>query len=121
MQVGAARASAAGIVGLVALGWFGSAAPAYATEPPPRPPLPEAPPPTPVPWERHLEFGPDLAIAALVASRDAMGVRTPVRFSPTAGFGLHLTVDLLRYLRFSAYFVDARHKMTLPTGSLGLP
>jgi len=121
MQIGAANARAAGILGLAAVGIFGKAGPAWAAETPAeaRPPLPDAPPPVPVPWERHLEIGPDVGFAALSANRDATGVRTPV-FDPTVGFGLHLNIDLMRNLGFTAYFVDARHTMTLPPGSLGL-
>src|SRR6188768_1431437 len=122
MRIGSSRASAAGIGGLVAVGLCALAGLARGAEPPAeaeprreaasaRPPLPDAPAPVPVPWERHLEIGPDLVFAALPATRDATGMHTPVRFDPTVGFGLHLKIDVLRYLGVTAYFVDARHKM----------
>jgi hypothetical protein len=43
-----------------------------------------------------------------------------IRYEPTVGFGLQGGFEIFRYLRFNAYFVDARHDVTLPPGSLGL-
>jgi hypothetical protein len=52
-------------------------------------------------------------------SHDTGGVPTQVRLSPTFGYGLHARWDMHRYLRFTAYFVDVRHPLSLPEGSLG--
>jgi hypothetical protein len=134
MRVCEARASAAVAFGVAALLWSGvargdasppgrgaAAIPSTgdSPEPPPRPPLADAPPPVPLPWERHLEFGPDLAFVALPATADAEARATSIRFSPAIGFALHLNIELLRYLRFTTYLVDSRHAMSIPPGSLG--
>lgn len=108
---------AAGALGLLLL-----VAPALArAEPPPRPPLPPAPAPLPVPWERHLDLGLDGAIVVTLANADGAGQPTPVRFRPAVGLGARLSIDVLRWLRFSAYLVDARPPLTLPEGALGGP
>jgi opacity protein-like surface antigen len=88
-------------------------------EPPPRPRLPEAPALAPLPWEHHLDLGVDGAFVVTVAQENGAGQPTPVRFRPAAGLGAHLSIDVLRSLRFSAYLVDARPALTLPEGALG--
>ena len=108
---------AAGALGLSLLG---APAPARA-ELPPRPPLPPAPAPLPVPWERHLDLGLDGAIVVTLAHANGPGQPTPARFRPAAGLGAHLSIDVLRCLRFSAHLVDARPPLTLPEGALGVP
>lgn len=117
MRVGEARASAAVAFGVTLLFLNGVAR----AEPPPRPPPAPAQASVPLPWERHMELGADVAFVALPASADAEARATKVRFDPAIGFALHLNIDLLRYLRFTAYLVDSRHTMSLPPGSLDQP
>jgi hypothetical protein len=122
MRVGEAKASAAVAFGAAVLLLSGvSRGEPAPPEPPPRPPLAKAPPAVPLPWERHLELGADVAFVALPASADAEGRATPIRFDPAFGFALHLNIDVFRYLRFTTYLVDSRHTMSLPPGSLGQP
>lgn len=120
MRVGEARASAAVAFGLWVI-LLSGAARAEAPEPPARPPLPPEPPAAPLPWERHLEIGPDIAVVALPASTNAEAKGTSARFYPALGFALHLNIELMRHLRFTAYVVDSRHGMSLPPGALGPP
>lgn len=89
-------------------------------ETPARPRLPPAPPAAPVPWEPHLELGSDVAFVQRAASVDGNDRATDVRYRPGLGYGLHASWHLVRWLRFSGYFVDARHEVELPAGALGL-
>ena len=88
---------------------------------PPRPPLPPEPPRKPLPWAQHLEVGGGLAITALLADGTTEGKPTQVHLKPNAGFHLRLSWEVLRYLWFTGYLVEANHALDLPAGSLGLP
>ena len=83
-------------------------------EPPPRPPLPPEPPPVPLPWERHIEVGPDALFVARPTS-------SAVHLGATLGYGAHLNWDLLSHLRFTFYVEAARHPLTFDAGALGQP
>lgn len=89
-------------------------------EGPARPPLPPAPPSRRLPWDRHIEIGGDVALAARPASTLADGTASGVRYRPVIGYGVHARWELLRVLRFSAYFVDADHDLKIPPGALGV-
>ena len=110
---------------VVALGpaWTGTAwaetTPAPPPAPPvaeaePRPPLPPEPPSTPLPWERHLEVGPDALFIARPTS-------SAVHLGATLGYGAHLNWELLSHLRFTFYVEAARHPLTFDAGALGQP
>lgn len=87
-----------------------------AEEPPPRPPLPDVPEEPTLPWKAHVELGSYLAFVSRTAKTpEALPV---VRYEPTVGFGLQGSFEIFKYLRFQAYFVDARHDIVLPPGSL---
>ena len=43
---------------------------------------------------------------------------TGVRYSPALGFGLHARWDMFSFLRFTAYFIDARHDIPKGPGVL---
>lgn len=91
------------------------------TEPPPRPkPLDTGDPASPPPWKRSIDIGIDLALVARPAASIVDGKPSPIRFDPAVGYGFHGRIDVLRYLRFSGYFVSAEHGLELPRGSLGL-
>jgi hypothetical protein len=97
-------------------------APAPRPEPPPRPPLPPRAPAKPVPWSRHVDIGGGVALVNRVAATEAPeGVRTPVRYSPSLGFGLWARWELVRWLRMNLYFVRSQHEAGMPPGALGLP
>lgn len=86
--------------------------------PPPRSPLPDVPPEPTLPWAQHVELGGHVAFVSRTAeSQEGPAI---IRYRPAIGFGLHGGFDIFRYLRFSAYFVDARHDVVLPPGALGL-
>lgn len=88
---------------------------------PARPPLPPATPRVPLPWERHIEVGGHVAMVTRPASTLADGTATDVRYRPVIGFGVHTHWEVLEVLRFSTYFVDARHDLRIPPGALGVP
>jgi hypothetical protein len=99
-----------------------TAAVAAKPDPPPRPPLPSRAPPTPVPWSRHVDIGGGVALVNRIAAPDApAGTKTPVRYSPSLGFGLWARWDIVRWLRMNLYFVRSEHEAAMPPGSLGLP
>jgi hypothetical protein len=83
-------------------------------EPPPRTPLPPEPPSVSLPWERHIEIGPDAIFVARPTS-------SQVHLQATAGFGAHLNWELLSHLRFTFYVEAARHPLTFDAGALGQP
>jgi hypothetical protein len=96
-----------------------SAAPA--PEPPPRPaalPLLDV---DHVPWERHLEIGGDVVLGTRLASHDAAGASSDIRYKTAVGWGLHARWPVWKYARFSIYFADLHHALRLPPGSLGQP
>ena len=76
------------------------------------------PPEPSLPWGHHVELGGYVAFV----SRTAKSQEGPaiIRYEPTVGFGLQGGFEIFRYLRFSAYFVDARHDVALAPGALGL-
>jgi hypothetical protein len=92
-----------------------------ADEKPPRPPLPPLPPSQPLPWEQHGEigFGPALVIKPVHLDGDRKP--TPVRIQPGVGFNIHISWQIVRYLRVTGYVVESRHTLKFPQGSLGLP
>ena len=82
------------------------------------PPLPETEP-RPLPWDRLLDVGGDLAIVARPASGDAGGHPSSVRYAPATGFALHVRWPLHRYLQIEGYFVDCHLPVNIPRGALG--
>ncbi|MEJ7733212.1 MAG: hypothetical protein WKG00_28960 [Polyangiaceae bacterium] len=91
-----------------------------------RPPYPETPARTPLPpgsdakelpWKRHLEIGGDLAFVQRAASEDKAGDPSGIRYAPAFGFGVHARWELFKYLRFTAYFLDAAHAVDMPAGT----
>lgn len=98
-----------------------SADAAPAEQGPPRPPLPPAPPRTRLPWARHIEIGPDIALVNRFGSNDAEGQPTGIRLKPAVGLGVHARWEIFDYLRFSAFFVHAEHELALQTGALAQP
>ncbi|WP_437588241.1 hypothetical protein [Sorangium sp. So ce1000] len=74
-----------------------------------------------MPWNRHIEIGPDLALVNRVGSNDAAGQPTRVRLKPALGLGLHARWEIFDYLRFSAFFVHAEHELALQAGALAQP
>lgn len=91
------------------------------TKKPPRPPIPAAPRPKPLPWEQHLEIGGGAVFSAVLASVDGERKPTSVRLAPAAGFHIRLSWEVLRYLWFTGYLVESRHRVDVPAGALGLP
>jgi hypothetical protein len=85
-------------------------------EPPPRPPPIdlEEPPPSPR-WERHIDAGVDVGLITRLASTD-----TDVRYEQAFGYGIHGRIDIVRYLRFTGYYLASSHAVALPPGALGL-
>jgi hypothetical protein len=92
-----------------------------ATVLPPRPPTLPYEQPVPVPWERHLEVGPDLAFVTQPASHDEHGKTTGVHYNSTFGFAAHATWQMLKNLQFTFYFVDSNQGLRFDPGALGLP
>ncbi|WP_437764177.1 hypothetical protein WMF27_36860 [Sorangium sp. So ce281] len=88
---------------------------------PPRPPLPPAPPRTRLPWARHIEVGADIALVNRFGSDDAAGQPTGIRLKPALGVGAHARWEIFDYLRFSAFFVHAKHELALQAGALAQP
>lgn len=88
---------------------------------PPRPPLPPAPRPAPLPWARHIEIGGDVALVSRPVSTETGGEPTRVRYEPAIGLGLHARWEIVKHLRFSAFFLHATHDLALMPGALGLP
>jgi hypothetical protein len=83
---------------------------------PPRPPLPPAQEAVRLPWARHIEIGGDVALVNRIA---ATGDGEPgVRYKPAVGYGLHARWEIVRYLRFSAFFVRAEHELAFLPGAL---
>ncbi len=80
----------------------------------PRPPLPPLPEPKAVPWEQHVEIGAGVAFVEDLSSN-----ATPVRLRPGVGYHVRLGWELLRYLSFTGYVVEADHNLVTPSGSLG--
>src|SRR5262249_36542581 len=72
-------------------------------------------------WEQHLEVGGGALFSAVLASEDGEHKPTSVRLRPNAGFHVRLSWEVLRYLWFTGYLVESRHKVEAPAGSLGLP
>lgn len=88
---------------------------------PPRPPLPPAPPRNTLPWQQHIEVGGGALFAAPLTSVDGDRNPTDVRLKPYFGFHLRLSWEVLRYLWFTGYLHESRHRVEAPPGSLGLP
>ncbi|MGK4001814.1 hypothetical protein WMF31_04250 [Sorangium sp. So ce1036] len=88
---------------------------------PPRPPLPPAPPPARLPWGRHIEIGGDVALVSRPVATETDGQPTRVRYEPAIGLGVHARWQIVKYLRFSAFFLHATHELALMPGALGLP
>lgn len=76
--------------------------------------------PEPPEWRPHLELGADVAFVARTVSTDLEGRETGVSYDPALGFGLHASWAIVRYLRFTAYFVDASHSVRYSDNALGL-
>jgi hypothetical protein len=87
----------------------------------PRPPLPPGPPRKTLPWQEHLEVGGGALFAVPLTSKDGDDKPTDVRLKPYAGFHLRLSWEVLRYLWFTGYLNESRHRVVAPAGSLGLP
>lgn len=83
-------------------------------EPAPRPPLPPEPASPELPWERHIEVGPDALFVARPTS-------SAVHLGATMGFGAHLNWEILSHLRFTFYVEAASHPLTFDAGALGQP
>jgi hypothetical protein len=82
-------------------------------EPPPRPPpLGAGEPGSPPPSRRQVDIGIDVAYVSRPASALEGGAASPVRFDPAIGYGFHGRIDILRYLRFTGYFVSSTHELT---------
>jgi hypothetical protein len=67
-------------------------------------------------WKRHLEIGGDFAFVQRAASQDDGGNASSIRYAPALGFGVHARWELFKYLRFTAYFLDASHEVDMPAG-----
>jgi hypothetical protein len=89
------------------------------TDPPPRPPpLGAGDPIAPPPRRRSIEIGVDVALVSRPSSiEDAEAPK--VSYDPAIGYGVHGRVEILRHLRFTAYFVSSAHDVDLPPGALG--
>jgi hypothetical protein len=61
-----------------------------------------------------------VAFVTRLASADDEGNASDIRYRWAVGYGVHGRWDVLRFLRFTAYFVSARHDVALPPGALGL-
>lgn len=91
-----------------------------AADPPARPPpLGAGEPAPPPPWRRSVDIGIDVAQISRPASSIEDGLPTPVRYETAVGYGFHGRIEILRHLRFTAYFLSASHDVALPRGSLG--
>lgn len=87
---------------------------------PARPALPEAPPRKVLPWDQHLEVGGGASFSAALTHEDADGKATSVRLKPDFGFHLRVSWEVFKYLWFTGYLVESRHRVEAPAGSLGL-
>ena len=83
---------------------------------PARTPLPPGRDAKELPWKRHLEIGGDFAFVQRAASQDDAGNPSGIRYAPAFGFGVHARWELFKYLRFTAYFLDASHEVDMPAG-----
>jgi hypothetical protein len=92
-----------------------------AAAPPARPAALPALGTSPPGWERHIEVGGDVVFGERPTSHDANGGTSRIGYLPAVGFGLHARWEIIKYLRFTAYFADLDHHLRIPTGSLGLP
>lgn len=93
-----------------------SAAPIpYELTRPARPPLPPKAEVQPVPWRDQIQLGGDAIYAVRTVHADN---GSGIRYAPALGFGLHARWDMFSFLRFSAYFVDARHDVPKSAGVL---
>ena len=72
--------------------------------------------PEPPAWERHLELGADFAFVLRPLSNGEVDNGT--RYSAAPGYGFHVRWNMLRWLRFHFYFVDAHHSIELTPGAL---
>ncbi len=72
--------------------------------------------PAPPGWERRLELGVDIAY---VNRPFADGLVQPGnRYQTNVAWGLHLHWDVLPWLRFHPYFIDAHHDIVFPSQGL---
>jgi len=72
--------------------------------------------PAPPKWERRLELGVDIAYVSRPFA-DAL-VQPGNRYENNIAWGLHLHWDVLPWLRFHPYFIDAHHDIVLPPTGL---
>lgn len=86
-----------------------------------RPALPPGPEPAPLPWQKHVEIGADIALVSRPASVDINGNSSGIRYLPAVGWGAHARWDVFRYVRFSAYVLKSSHELRLPQAALGFP
>jgi hypothetical protein len=71
-------------------------------------------------WRPHLEVGADVAFVARTVTTGLDGKETGVSYDPALGFGLHASWAIVKYLRFTAYFIDASHSVRYADNALGL-
>jgi hypothetical protein len=82
---------------------------------PARPPLPPKAEAPSIPWQDQIQIGGDAVFAVRTVHADN---GSGITYSPTLGFGLHARWDMLSFLRFTAYFIDARHDVPKHAGVL---
>lgn len=74
----------------------------------------------PPPWNPHLELGADVAFVARTVTTGVDGEETGISYDPALGFGLRASWAIIKYLRFTAYFIDSQHDIRYADNALGL-
>jgi hypothetical protein len=87
---------------------------------PPRPPEPPRRASYDLPWERHVEIGPDVAFVDHTSHADALGADSGVKYASTFGFGVHASWAMWRYLQLSLFFFNSSHALDMKSGALGV-
>jgi hypothetical protein len=64
---------------------------------------------------RNVDLGPDFGVAYRPASGD------DVSYGPGFAWGLHMRIELARWLGFRAYFVNSDHSVEIAPGALNVP
>src|SRR5262249_15254440 len=65
-------------------------------------------------------LGPDVVLVEPIGTHDENGADPGVRYLTAVGVGAHASWAFVRYLRITAYYLDAHHPPRVSNGGLGL-